>query len=165
MNYKDLIQCEIIEDGVQVTKTSRGSQVGGALIGGALAGGVGAVIGGLSGSSTTSDKVRKLQIKITVNNTVEPILYVVFLDDPSQWLQKSEAAYIEYSLKDARSWHGLISVLIKRADEESVQIVQTVNQSMGSNLVADELSKLAQLHKDGVLDKVEFDAQKAKLLA
>ena len=48
-SLKDLLQVEIIEDNVTITKTSRTSQVGGAIVGGMLAGGVGAVIGGLSG--------------------------------------------------------------------------------------------------------------------
>lgn len=164
IHYNDIIQCEMIEDGSQITKTSRGSQVGGALIGGAVAGGVGAIIGGLSGSKTTSERVEKLQLKITVNNTIEPVQNITFLNSPVG-TKKSDPIYSGHFLKEARYWHGLVSVLIKRADDESIQFVQNVDSPVESESVADELLKLAQLHKDGLLTKEEFDAQKLKLLA
>ncbi|MNB78990.1 hypothetical protein D3C81_1345880 [compost metagenome] len=40
--YKDILEVEIVEDGTTLIKTSRGSQLGGAILGGAIAGGVGA---------------------------------------------------------------------------------------------------------------------------
>jgi len=35
-SFKDLLECEICEDGTTITKTSRGSQIGGALLGGSF---------------------------------------------------------------------------------------------------------------------------------
>lgn len=52
LTYRDILSSEIFENGVTITKTARGNQLGGALIGGLALGGVGAIIGGLSGKIT-----------------------------------------------------------------------------------------------------------------
>ena len=57
INFSDILSCEIIKDGITVTKTSRGSQIVGTVIGGAIMGGAGAIIGGLSGKKTSSEKL------------------------------------------------------------------------------------------------------------
>lgn len=112
---KDILSVEIIEDGVQITETSRGSQLGGALLGGVLAGGVGAIIGGLSGSQVTSNKVKKVDLKIVVNDTLKPIFKLNFINElyPIEKDKKYHDA-----MEKANHWNSLISVLIKRADEE-----------------------------------------------
>jgi hypothetical protein len=43
--------------------------------------------------------------------------------------------------------------------------IRQVSSSSGSSSSVDELSKLAELHKQGVLSDEEFAAQKAKILA
>lgn len=73
IGYKDILACEIVEDGVTVTRSARGSQVGGALVGGLLLGGAGAVIGGLSGKKTTSEEIESISFRITVNDLNRPI--------------------------------------------------------------------------------------------
>ncbi|MEK5444442.1 hypothetical protein [Fredinandcohnia sp. FSL W7-1320] len=39
------------------------------MLGGIVAGGVGAVIGGLSGSQTSTNEVKKIQLQVVVNDT------------------------------------------------------------------------------------------------
>lgn len=51
--FSAVLEAEIVVDGKTVTKTSRGSQAVGVVVGAVLAGGLGAVIGGLSASSST----------------------------------------------------------------------------------------------------------------
>lgn len=48
--HRDILSVEVFEDGASVTKTSRSSQLGGALVGGLVLGGVGAIIGGCRAS-------------------------------------------------------------------------------------------------------------------
>jgi low affinity Fe/Cu permease len=159
--YKEILQSEIIEDDVSVTKTSRGSQIGGAVIGGLLAGGVGSIIGGLSGESKTMDEVKKIELQIVVNDTKNPIVTVTFMDKPYT-IEKSEDTY-KNSYNTANHWQKLISVLIKQADEEDKKKEQTkFNRSTSS--ITEELTKLANLKKEGYLTKEEFDIQKEKLL-
>ncbi|WDQ30457.1 hypothetical protein PTQ21_18640 [Paenibacillus marchantiae] len=109
----DILELELVEDDVQLTRTTRGSQVGGAIVGSVLAGGVGAVIGGLSGQKTTSnDKVKRVYLKLMVNDIKRPNVTVDFLNEKKEILKKDKKA-IDASNK-ANHWYGVLSVLIKR---------------------------------------------------
>jgi hypothetical protein len=79
VGYDKIVSSEIIENGSTVTKTSRASQIGGAMAGGILLGGVRAVVGGLTGSRTTKGKTRQLALRIIINDTARPTHQVNFL--------------------------------------------------------------------------------------
>ncbi|WP_223198283.1 hypothetical protein [Bacillus velezensis] len=51
----------------------------GIIAGGLLGGGIGAAIGGLSASSTQTEMVKSITLKITVENLKNPIHYIHFL--------------------------------------------------------------------------------------
>lgn len=160
--FHDLLGVEISEDGVSVvtTKTSRVSQLGGALVGSALFGGAGAIIGGLSGKtvSTGRDRVRSVQLRLLVNDTSAPYFSVEFLTIE---VPKSSAVYSD-ALRQARHWHGVLEVLVRRGDDEPQE---TARSSTGPLSVADELRKLVDLRNEGVLTEEEFTNQKHALLS
>jgi hypothetical protein len=133
-------------DGISITKTSRTSQIGGALLGGILFGGFGALVGGLTGKTSTSNKVNRIDLRLTVNNTEAPFHEVHFR-----------------SMQMARQWHALIEVLIKRADEDERRAQAPEPKRVES--IADELAKLAELRRQEILTENEFNEQKAKLLS
>ena len=160
ISYNEILSCEIYEDGAVVTKTVRSSQLGGALIGGLALGGVGAIIGGLSGSTKTSDKVNRIDIRITVNDTKNPLHDVNFLLGECP----RESIFYKSANQQARHWHGLVDVLIKRADMDDKAKHAPVQQPATSSL-ADELKKLAELRDLGVLNAEEFQEQKNRLLS
>ena len=112
IGFKDLIACEIVEDGVSVTKNSRSSQAGGALIGGMLLGGTGAIIGGLSGKKKTVQELQSISLRLTINDLDDPVfdclLNVVPLKDNQTYKKRIEEL--------ALHWHAIMEVLIKRAD-------------------------------------------------
>ena len=111
-NYEDVLSSEIFVDDNTISRTSRTSQVGGALVGGLLFGGLGAVVGGLSGKSISSKKVEKIDLRITVNDTKNPLHDVNFLRFASG---ESKSAYIK-AVGEARHWHGLVAIIIKSVD-------------------------------------------------
>ncbi|MFD2703932.1 hypothetical protein [Salibacterium lacus] len=115
VNFEDIIESAIVEDGETVTKTSRGSQVGGALVGGALAGGVGAVIGGLSGKQKSNETVKKMSLNIVVDSIPNPVHEVNF---SNRYLKKSKPEYKKY-YDFVNNWHKMISVIIKRNETEN----------------------------------------------
>lgn len=158
--YKDLLSSEIFEDGATVTKTVRSSQIGGALIGGLALGGVGAIIGGLSGKTQTSGMVKKVDLRLIVNDTKNPLQDINFLDMET----KKDGFIYKQAIQQARHWHGLVEVLIKRADleDKTANTNDTLKPPSGS--VADELKKLAELRDAGVLSIEEFQQQKSRLL-
>ncbi|GIP42826.1 hypothetical protein J45TS6_12850 [Paenibacillus sp. J45TS6] len=164
-SYRDILKSEILTDGMSVTSTNRGSQIGGALLGGLLAGGVGALIGGLSGSTTSQEKVKKIELNVIVNDTVNPIHKIAFLDSEFSAYAKDTQEYKD-SYNTAYHCHQLIGVLIRQADEEDKRTeTSTISNSSQSNVsVADELRKLVQLKDEGIISGDEFDIQKKKLI-
>ena len=165
LSYRDILSSEIFEDGETVTKTARGSQLAGALIGGLALGSVGAIIGGLSGSKTSSSKVKRIDLRITVNRTETPIHDINFMNVVS----KKNGLIYNAAMEQVRHWHGVMEVLIKRADTEDYSkerdLADETSKLLSSGSVADELTKFAELKKQGLLTDHEFLVQKAKLLS
>lgn len=159
-SYKDLLSSEIFEDGATVTKTVRTSQIGGALIGGLALGGVGAIIGGLSGKTQTTGKIKKICLRLTVNDMKNPLHDINFLNFET----KKDSFTYKQTIQQARHWHALIEVLIKRADMEDKASVTNDASQIQSNSIADEIKKLVELRDAGVLSGEEFEQQKTRLL-
>jgi hypothetical protein len=165
---KDLLSSEVVQDGVSVTTTSRAGQVKGAIVGSVIAGGVGAIVGGLSAKTTTSQEVQRVELRITVNDAANPIRTFPFLTFTS----KLDDYVYKQAIEQARHWHGVISVFIKHAEREQPS---ATNRALGTTVapagiptaaasVADEIEKLAVLLDRGLLTQDEFQQQKAKLL-
>ncbi len=111
--FSSLIESELKEDGISIIKTSRGSSIGGALIGGVIAGGVGAIVGGLSGTKSSQDEVRKIQLNLTVDDLSYPIHTIDFMRLTENHIKKDNPYFIERFNK-ATHWHKLLSVIINR---------------------------------------------------
>ncbi|WP_336764944.1 hypothetical protein [Paenibacillus sp. USHLN196] len=112
ISFKDIISCEIMRDDISISKTSRGSQLGGAIIGGALAGGVGAVIGGLSGSQKHESKSKSIYLKLVVDSLSNPIREIYFFQ--SAFYTDNNDYVLKECFKQASNWHDMISIIIRR---------------------------------------------------
>jgi hypothetical protein len=161
ISYSDILSSEIFEDGDTITRSSRTSQVGGALLGGLVLGGVGAIIGGLSGRKTSSKKVNRIDLRLTVNRTQSPIHDINFYNG----LCKRTDSIYKKTIDQVRHWHGLIDVLIRIADRDDQAKENEASSSRVDVSVADELAKLADLQKKGIISEEEFATQKSKLLS
>lgn len=163
-SYRDVLKSEILQDGNTITSTNRGSQIGGALLGGILAGGVGAIIGGLSGSQTSTEQLKEINLQIVVNDTKDPVHNIYFLKTT---ISKPKEQCKEY-IDKAQYCHNLISVLIKQADnQDKLEEKKSMDnhQEEQSFSVSDELTKLVDMKKEGVLSEEEFISAKKKLLS
>lgn len=164
--YADIVSVELTEDGSSITKTSRSSQLGGALVGGVLLGGVGAVVGALTGSTKTSQKIKNVDLRVVIDDTKSPLHNVSF-----QNVEGARGGLIHNAaLIQARHWNGLFDVVIRRADQALVRDVNIakpvdLKDTKPSGSVADELKKLVDLKADGVLTDDEFQTQKQRLLS
>ena len=69
---------EVRKDGATLTRTNRGSQLAGAALGGLALGGVGAIIGGLSGSSTSTERLKKLSLAFLIGDREKAVHEVPF---------------------------------------------------------------------------------------
>lgn len=169
INYRDLLSCEVCEDGVAVTRTSRTSQIGSALIGGLAFGGLGAVVGSLTGKHVSADKVTRVDLVIVVNDSKSPIHKISLL---LVEVSKSSTLYRQAADR-ATHWAAVLEVLIRQADSEDVDSNALPAGGRGGPAissgypiasVADEIKKLADLRETGVLTDDEFVAQKRRLL-
>lgn len=117
-DFDDIIESEVIIDNHTITKTARGSQIGGAVVGGVLLGGIGAIIGGLSGTKGSFDQVKHMDIKLTVNNLETPIIKINFLDGQDRKHNKLKQGYHKNSLdyqnavKEIEKWQGMFEVIL-----------------------------------------------------
>ena len=156
IEYSDLIEVEVLVEGISKTKTSRANQFVGTAVGGLFLGGVGAVIGGLSANKTTEKEVSGVSLKLIVNDTDDPVHVIDFIE-----LQNTGATPTQIALKEAESWHDLLSVIIRQAEKEEQK--PEVNGSDVFNV--DDLQKIANMRENGVISDEEFNLAKSKILS
>lgn len=179
-SYEDIMAVETIIDGETITKTMRGSQIAGTVIGGAIAGGVGAIIGGLSGKTKEKQKVQKVYLKVHVNQTSPPMFSVWFLDEFTP--KEEKLARVASAKTLVQQYNSIFSSIIKDTDrriaQAAQQSVRQQNVSKSKNLianrfkketelisdVAEEIRKMHELFKEGILTEAEFNERKKKLL-
>lgn len=151
----DILAAEIVTEDKEVTHSDRSSQLTGAAIGSLLGGKHGGVVGGLSGKKITTKIVTKLSLHLTINDTVRPQVWVSFLASSEE---TGSYAYKE-AMHQAKYWHDLISIMMKRAQKSQRNETRETTQS-----VASDLQKLADLKASGALTESEFQAAKSRLL-
>jgi hypothetical protein len=157
VNCSDILSVAILEDGASVTETNRGSQLGGAIVGGALFGGVGALAGALSGSTRTSGKVRRVELRLTLNDANAPTFSLCLSDS-----EMEHGGITHRVVRDkAREWQGRVEVLMRQATAtEPPQAERT-----GGGFLTAELEKLARMKQEGSLSEEEFSAAKRQILS
>lgn len=111
VNYHDILESEIVEDGYSVTKTARGSQLAGGVIGTVALGGLGMVVGALSGKTITKEKATSIDLRIVIKDTANPIHIVRFL---SMETQKGGLVH-RNSMNEAKRWHAILSIVVTQA--------------------------------------------------
>ncbi|HWJ80199.1 MAG TPA: hypothetical protein VNR61_19210 [Niallia sp.] len=116
VKFEDIIEVKINSNSTIITSTSRGSQVGGALVGGALFGGVGAIIGGLSGSTKSTESIKQLALEIIVDSIANPIITIPFYKSEISELKPNTPKY-EKITKEINEWYGKFTVILHRQDK------------------------------------------------
>tara|TARA_B110000211_G_scaffold149979_1_gene170632 strand:+ start:79 stop:819 length:741 start_codon:yes stop_codon:yes gene_type:complete len=152
-SFNDIMESEIVVDGNTIVKTSTTSTVGRAVVGGVLTGGVGAVIGGVTGKKSHNEMVKNIDLKICVNDSLNPFYKIRFLDTECK---KGDYLY-KTTYQNAERCHGIITTFIKQSELKEVK-----NESVSSDV--NNLLKLKELLDAGLLTNEEFAEQKNKIL-
>jgi len=152
-SFNDIMESEIVVDGVTLVKTSATSTIGRAIVGGVLTGGVGAIIGGVTGKKSHNELVKYIDLKICINDSLNPFYKIRFLDTECK---KGDFTYKD-GYEKAEKWHGIVSTFIKQSE-----VNLNKNKSESSNV--NDLLKLKELLDSDLLTREEFDEQKKKLL-
>lgn len=148
--FSAIVKAEVLRDGTQVASTNRGSQAIGAAVGAVAFGGIGAIIGGLSGSSTSVSGTKRLSIQITVDDSTKPIHEVTFYETKSK--------------KGGKRGDMLFDQGAQQIVEFGAHIEAAIRQSDKVQSLADQIGDLWKLKEVGALTQEEFDAQKARLM-
>jgi len=114
LDVGSVVACSVMQDDQPLTLTNRGSQLVGAAVGAALFGGVGAVIGGLSGARRTVRYVRRIALRLVIDDFDRPVRDLVLLDSGvnRRGFEPGDAACAA-ALEVAERWHGRIAALMK----------------------------------------------------
>ena len=151
-HFADLIDFELLEDGVSVTKGGLGS----AVVGGALFGGVGAIVGGGLGKKQ-QDVCQKMTISIHLRNSFTPGFEI-----PLVTAETKKSGFIYRNSKDSAA--KIITILTMIADSQNAAAPAAQPVAPASSSL-DEILKLKQLLDMGAITQEEFDAKKKQLLA
>jgi hypothetical protein len=106
---------------------------------------IGAVLGGIFTSSKQEEKINKIELKITIEDTVNPLISVPFV-----------------GMATAEKWEGIIKTTIQKL-KVPLESKSGLDEKLKVS-VADELKKLHQLMLDGILSEEKFQIQKSKLI-
>lgn len=148
--YDEIIDYEVLEDGVSITKGGLGK----ALIGGALFGLAGAIVGGTS--KRTKEICNKLEIKVTTRNPDNPVVYLNLINTE---FKKNGLVYKQAS-KSVQDILSKFQIVIDELEREK----GIAKEAVSNVSVADEIKKFKELLDIGAITQEEFDTKKKELL-
>lgn len=149
-NCDDIIEYELLEDGISVTSGGLGR----AAAGGILFGGVGAIVGGVTGKKKTRSEIENFKIKLTLNNFQSPTVYIELLNKKK--IKTNSNKYKEMYEK-AQEILSTLAVLQNNKEEPS-----SVNDD--KQPTTDRIREYKALFDDGIITEDEFNAKKKELL-
>lgn len=116
-NFDDIIQSEVIIDGNTIITTNRGSQIVGIAVGGLLAGGIGAILGSISGSKTSKQEIRNIDLKLTINDMNNPIFKINFLSHLIKNGWSKDSSKVKNALSEIEEWQGYFDIILKQQNK------------------------------------------------
>jgi hypothetical protein len=156
----EIVSVEVMADDTSLVKTNRGSQVAGAAVGGLLLGPVGLLLGGLTGSTRSEGRVKRLVLRIVTTDFARPNHDILLYKSASNKGDVKNSILLKEPIRIAETWHSRVTVLIRDAVPKPVATVPPT----GTASIADEVRKLDALRREGLLTDDEFQQQKRQLL-
>lgn len=170
--FDNIISVDIEEDNSIIYSKSIGRTIGGALIGDIVAGGAGMIVGGLSGNSQQKKKVSKVEVVIKLRDINKTALHIVCFDalretnNSNKEIKTDDFVFGELydkGMEDAIKIADLINIIIDKMNNEKEQ-KNKLKPTFSVSSIADELTKLAELKKQGIISEEEFTNIKSKLI-
>lgn len=168
---KYILSSEVIEDGKSIASAKRMSQIAWGMAGGLVAGAPGAVIGGLGTAHKTKDYVNSVVLRVGLIDPNRPVREIPFLTARV----KSGSALHVTGHNNALEWHNRFQSSIRKADWESEKTtaaidqpqnpeVRTIPEKESTTRKGDTLSRLADLYREGLLTREEFEIEKKRII-
>ncbi len=148
-SFSELVDFELMEDGVSVTKGGLGS----AIVGGALFGVAGAIVGGNLGKKQ-KDTVNKMAVVINMRNGLIPRVEI-----PLITTETKRGGFTHKNCKVLGD--RIISLLTVISDSQKASVAASAPVASS----ADELMKYKRLLDAGAITQEEYEAKKKQLLS
>jgi len=135
------------------------------VVGGLAFGMAGAVIGGLSGRTVSRKQSKRVDLKIVISDMSNPVHVVNFMDLGPGGDDDTRTRLYREAIETATHWHALLTILMQKEPIEQDMVSERAPGKRQASSVVDELVKLADLKRTGLLTEDEFETQKRKLLS
>ena len=152
MDYNDLLNFEIVEDGESVVQGRSGS----ILVGGVLFGGIGA-LAGASRSKKISDTCTNLSIKLIVNDVKNPLISFPLIEGT---VEKS-SDYYKSSYRNANEFEAILQIILANANNEK-QLYDFEHEEKDS--IKQQLQELKEMLDDGLITQDDYEQKKKQIL-
>ena len=153
--YSDIISYELLEDDNSISKSGLGK----AIAGGLLFGQTGAIVGGITGKKKNIATCTKLQIRITINDSQNPIELITLLDAET----KKNTTVYKNCFDIAQNIISNLEFMCNDVKIENNKKLDTNHVSVNIS-VPDEILKYKKLLDEGIITQDEFEAKKKQLL-
>jgi hypothetical protein len=150
----DIIEYELLEDGITVTSGGLGR----AAVGGVLLGGVGAIVGGVTGKKKSRSEIENFKIKLTLNDFNNPTVYIELLNK-----KKIKTNSNKYKEMYEKAQEILSTLAVLQNNKDSNASTVEINKE-NNNSVTGQLREFKSLLDDGVITEDEFNNKKKELL-
>lgn len=157
-DFADIISVDLCKNGATITSTNRGSQILGAIAGGIAFGGVGAIIGGLSGSTTSSEKIKQIAIRVTVEDVSNPSYEINFFRSP----EGLPETMLRQTMKEVDERHALIVNAMRKAQKREKLSIEKSDRNTPK---AQQIKELWDLFQTGAITQTEYEAEKLIVLS
>lgn len=147
-SFAQITSVEVLENGVTVTRTNRGSQLLGGAVGALAFGPIGAVVGGLSGSTRSRTKIESRSLRVIIDDSRNPFYCIRSLSEPE--IERLHA--------------HLLNAMHQEQTTARLDAAPVANGVSRPGLDVDSLKQLWDLKEMGILSDDEFRHQKHKLL-
>ncbi|AIC93796.1 DUF4428 domain-containing protein [Shouchella lehensis] len=148
--YEDILDFELLDDGESIASGGQGR----APINGGYFSHTGTMAGGLTGKRRTRGVCNSLQIKVTMNDINDPVVYIHFLKNAKS--KRDEMVYRSL-FEQAQECVSTFQVICDRENNQK-PLTETAFS------VADEIKKFKELLDDGIITEEEFHKKKLELL-
>ena len=164
-DFKDILSCEVFEDGVSILKSVRESEIGDALLGGIRVSPVGAAIGKTAQQSedyvyTDVEPTPVIALELVINDGREPVHGMVL--SGMKYLQDTIPG--QEPSGTARMWYELLREVMRQSDARDRKALPQAGEYV-SAATANELSKLVGSLERWEITEEEFERQKVSVLA
>ncbi len=117
-----ILSSKVIVDGQETTSASNSSVVGRALVGGLLFGGVGAIIGGVTAGTKSSQKIKSLELRVLVDGDSASSHRIAFFNSPSG--EAPDSVEVKKQLAEIEIWQVIVELLMMGEKIPSIESSQ-----------------------------------------